>query len=143
MKSLLTLILLTFVPAAQAHPSHTHLVFANGTLHAHAQWTQGPKVAIESIVELAFKNGADHSSVDAPGPIEVSLWMTQHGHGSSPTEIRQMVDDKGQPILGVYQISKVYFTMGGEWEVLVKLTYPDKSQETKTFKVDLSGGHRH
>ncbi len=48
----------------------------------------------------------------------VKLWMPEHGHGSSPTQFAEISE-------GCRVVSKVNFTMPGEWEVRVELTDGD------------------
>lgn len=57
--------------------------------------------------------------------LEVVLWMPAMGHGSSPTEVKQ-VDDL------TYDVSRVYFIMGGEWEIRFKFTNKDTGQTIDT-----------
>lgn len=136
---------------AHAHGGHdhgtpmTHLTFANGAIHAHATWQSGPEVSNESLLKIEWKNGADHSPTEPPGAFAVSLWMPDMGHGSAPTQIQRVLDAQGQPLTGVYQISNIYFVMGGDWDVNVTLNYQDGSKETQVIKVSLptdgGGGH--
>ena len=47
--------------------------------------------------------------------IEVTPWMTMHSHGSSK---KTRVREKGN---GVYAVEDVYFTMEGDWDLLIKI----------------------
>jgi hypothetical protein len=135
--------LATNFASAHDHPG-AHLSFANGALHAHASWVQGPHSPEESVLRLEWKNGADHSATEPPGRLRVTLWMPEHNHGSAPTQIQRVLGDSGQPLVGVYLVSNVFFTMGGVWEVRVSLKYSDGKEETKNFAVTLDGGgHDH
>ena len=49
---------------------------------------------------------------------KVKLWMTEHGHGSTPTVIGPVSE-------GCRNISKVNFTMPGDWDVRVELSDGD------------------
>lgn len=143
MKSILVSFLALVTFAAYAEPGHEHLSFANGAIHAHATWTQGPQSPAESVLRLEWKNGADHSPVE-PGRFRVSLWMPDMGHGSAPTQIQRVLDERGEPILGSYDVRNVYFTMGGKWDVRVSLKLANGTEETKAFSVMLDGGgHGH
>lgn len=150
MKALIVAIGLLVGGFAQAHGGHdhgtpmTHLTFAKGAIHAHATWESGPEVSNESLLKLEWKNGADHSPTEPPGVFEVVLWMPSMGHGSAPTQIQRVLDTQGQPQTGVYEISNIYFVMGGDWDVNVSLTYQDGTKETQVIKVSLptdGGGH--
>lgn len=150
MKSIIIAMSLLFGGFAHAHGGHdhnqpmTHLTFAKGAVHAHATWQSGPQVSAESLLKIEWKSGADHSPAEPPGNFEVVLWMPSMGHGSAPTQIQRVLDSQGQALTGVYQISNVYFVMGGDWDVNVTLTYQDGTKETQTIKVSLpmdGGGH--
>lgn len=150
MKSLIITVGLLFGAVAQAHGGNdhgapmTHLVFANGEIHAHAAWQSGPEVSKESLLKIEWKNGADHSPTEPPGTFEVVLWMPLMGHGSAKTQIQRVMDDQGQPLAGVFAISNIYFIMGGDWDVNVALTFADGKKETHVIKVSLpmdGGGH--
>jgi hypothetical protein len=56
----------------------------------------------------------------------VKLWMPEHGHGSTPTQVGPVTE-------GCRIISKVNFTMPGEWAVRVELVDGD----TGAFLVDV------
>lgn len=141
------LMLGSFAQAHGGHDSHApmaHLTFANGALHAHATWESAPEVASESILKIEWKNGADHSPVEPPGTFNVVLWMPSMGHGSAPTRIEPLLDAQGTAIVGSYEVSNVYFVMGGDWDVNVTLTYKDGTRETQTIQInfpDDNGGH--
>jgi hypothetical protein len=51
---------------------------------------------------------------DLPVGFAVFLWMPSMGHGSSPVAITKLAT-------GIYDISKVYFIMDGEWQIRVQL----------------------
>lgn len=123
----------------------SHLVFAKGTIHAHATWTQGPKTAAESSLRIEWKNGADHSALDLKNAFDVVLWMPSMGHGSSPTEIHPVLDASGKAIAGSYDVTNINFIMGGAWDVNVTLHFADGTAETQKIKVNLThgGGHHH
>ncbi|MGZ3652624.1 MAG: hypothetical protein ACXVCI_22315 [Bdellovibrionota bacterium] len=125
---------------ACAQPAHAarinHLVFQGGTVHLVCTWDNGPNLSpTESLLGLEWKKGADHSAIEAPGSFKVELVMPAMGHGSSPTQINRVIDDRGQPVLGAYQVTGMYFTMAGDWEVRVTLRTSDGKVETQMFPV--------
>lgn len=68
------------------------------------------------------KSGSEKGPfVDAPGQVKVSLWMPDMDHGSEPTVVHH--DEKQA---GVYHVSHVLFSMGGNWEIRVSLLRGDK-----------------
>lgn len=121
----------------QDHSSGYHLAYKNNTLHIHAQFTNPPVVGKEGFLQLQAMNPALHQPTDLTDKVEVVLWMPDMGHGSSPTRVEKALDQNGQAIPGAYNVRKIYFVMGGAWEVRVVLTDAQGQKETQTFSVDL------
>jgi hypothetical protein len=46
--------------------------------------------------------------------IEVELWMPSMGHGSTPITVEQLD-------IGTYRANRVFFIMGGDWEIRFRL----------------------
>ena len=131
------------VQANHDHSSTTHLKFANGTVHAHMTWVIGPIVSNESALRIEWMSGVTHSAAEPPGDFKVVLWMPGMGHGSSPTKIQQAHDESGQPLVGVYDVTEIYFIMGGKWDVNLSLELPDGTVETQTVQVQIGSKHQH
>jgi len=141
LKALLLAFCYLFTGVAHAHVGHMHgeptsqLRFAQGRVVARVSWITGPQVAVESLMRIEWRD--ENAALIDPVRFDVVLWMPSMDHGSAPTRIERFGD-------GVYQVSNVYFIMGGEWDVHVTLTYPDGTQETQTISVDLPDhGHHH
>jgi hypothetical protein len=116
----------------------THLKFKNGAIHAHCTWKQGPTGDGESVLTIEWKNGADHSALDLPGTFDVTLFMPEMPEmHNPPAHIDPMTDEQGAPMRGAYQISSIFFTMDGGWDVRVTLHSPDGTDETQTIHVEL------
>lgn len=49
---------------------------------------------------------------------EVILWMTDMGHGSTPTTIQRLD-------VGTYKVSNVFFVMPGKWEIRFQIKSAD------------------
>lgn len=135
-----------FSTVAWAHAGHSHselihLSFVQGQVHAHITWVEGPEVALESVLRVEWKRASDHADVEPQGDFEVVLWMPSMDHGSAPTKIEPVLDEDGNALVGVYEVSRVYFTMGGDWQVNVIVNYEDGTSETQSFDVNLPGGH--
>lgn len=150
MKFLAALLVSLVMPCAFAQNSHPdplahHLVFRNGDLHIHAVFEAQPEVMKEAFLRLETKDPKTHTNVDIEDSIKVTPWMPSMGHGSAPTVIQKVVDANGQPVKGTYRVSRVFFTMGGTWEVQVQLTAPNGQVETQSFELDFAsnGGHHH
>lgn len=108
---------------------------------AETTWEKGPQVSEqvseESIMRIEWKNIADNSTFD-PIEFEVILLMDMPDmkHGSAPTQIHKLSP-------GVYQVTGMYFTMGGKWDVQVVLKTQEGKTETQVIPVMLKGGHHH
>lgn len=110
---------------------------ANQTVEAHLAWIQGPRVDTESILDLQFVDSETQQPAILAEELKVTVFMPMMGHGSSPTTITALKDASGKSIPGAYQVSKIYFTMGGEWEVRITLKNADGTSQTQTVKVNL------
>lgn len=141
MRSTIALFLFLFSPFAFAAPAkEIPLQFSGGAFRALVKWEKGPLSPVESALRLEWKSGADLSPAEAPGKFKVALWMPSMGHGSSPTKVNQVINEKGEPLLGVYQITRVFFTMPGKWDVKISVKYPDGGEETQSFPVVIKDG---
>lgn len=120
-----------------------HLAFADGKLHAHLSWAQGPDAqGGESRMRLEWHDGSNHELLEPGLPFAVKLWMPAMGHGSAPTKIAPMKNERGEALLGTYLVSNMYFTMPGDWEIRITVKHADGRQETKAWAVNLEGdGH--
>jgi len=133
---------------AFAHGNHdsqkmAHLVFAGGALHAHLTWEKGPLVMEESVLLVQWMNGQTHTPTELPGNFEVSVVMPSMGHGSAPTQIQRVADEKGNPIPGAFEVSNIYFVMGGEWQVDFTVHFEEGSSETQSLPVKLDNDDQH
>jgi hypothetical protein len=140
MKTLLSLFALVAFPlsVATAAPVNHSLDFLNRAVYLHYTWDAGPNLnPQESKLQVEWIDGSGRSPIPAPGNFKVELFMPAMEHGSSPTDINPVLDDRGYPYVGVFQVSSMYFTMPGDWEVRVTLTTPDGKMEMEKFSVHL------
>lgn len=141
--------------SAFAHSGHEgHLVFSEGEIHAHLSWEHGPVSSGESKMRLEWHDGATHGLTDPGLPFSVSLWMPSmdgmpsRGHGSAPTQINPVLNEKGDVVIGTYLVTNMYFLMAGDWEIRVHMKHIDGTEETQTWPIilegdDHHGGHHH
>lgn len=88
----------------------------NGTFMAQLQVIPDPpRMGINNSAVLKIYE-RDSKVIVAGAFVEVAPWMTQHSHGSSK---KTKITEKGN---GVYSIENIYFTMEGEWDLIVKIT---------------------
>jgi len=108
------------------------LEFAQGAAKAELAWAVGPQSPEESVLLLTWRD-AKGAVIAAPGAFKVSLFMPGMGHGSAPTQV-----EPAREANGAYRISRVYFTMGGDWEIRVKLKTASGQEETQSLKLNVS-----
>ena len=125
---------------SKAHEGHAanaaakdkgHLKFANGKIHAHLSWIQTPSLSAEAKMQLEWHDGATHNFIEIGKSFEVVVSMPTMGHKPIPTVIEK------QKMLGVYQVSHMYFYMPGDWEVRVSLSHADGFQESQVWNVNI------
>ncbi len=80
-------------------------------------WKKGPELGEGQFVLKSWKTDQGTFNgpyLDLPYELKVLLWMPSMGHGSSPTKVTKLAT-------GEYDVTNVYFIMGGNWEVKVQL----------------------
>lgn len=122
-----------------------HLSFVKLQMHAHIAWTAKPTVGTANTLKIEWRSAQDHTLMEPHAQLEVVPWMPSMGHGSAPTRIQKSVDSSGTPLLGTYEVSNIYFTMGGDWQVLITLTTPEGESETQLIDLlfPMNGNHNH
>lgn len=133
MKSLIFAIGLFMASAtAWANPIPNYdLSFAGGKYHAYIYWTDGPNLRTQSSFQVRWLD-EKFEAIEAPGQFEIELSMPAHGHPGSPVSIT------GTEFLGVYNVTDVYFSMSGDWQVLVNVLFENNEQvEEQTFNLTL------
>lgn len=132
MKFALALALFLTHPVAHA----ASLQFLTGPATVQTSWTTGPLVSPkESRLRLEWLQASGEK--EAPGTFRVDLFMPSMGHGSAPTQVNRVLDERGQPVPGAYEVTRMYFTMPGDWEVRITLRTPDGRTEAQWFAVRL------
>ncbi len=69
----------------------------------------------KNTVILTIYDGRSNAKIEG-ATLEVIPWMTIHGHGSPKNAI---VKEQGG---GKYDVENVYFTMEGDWDLLINIT---------------------
>lgn len=146
-------ITLSISRALFAHDGHNpnqlagHLVYKKLGLHLHAKFLNQPSVDKETLMTLEARDAETHDPVELKDRVTVDLWMPSMGHGSAPTLIEPFKDENGQVVPNKYLARKLYFIMGGEWDIKVTLTAFDGASETASFKIlipeENATGHNH
>lgn len=109
--------------------------FRSGALLAHLFWLQGPASQGESVLRVEWTDAHQHP-VEPGRPFDVSIWMPEMGHGSSPTQLRRVLDPHGDVLVGSYDVAAMYFVMTGTWEVRFSLA--DGTTETQSWRVEIT-----
>ena len=124
---------------AIAAPTMQHLTFSAGQLHAHCHWLVGPSSTGESVLKIEWMDGTKHVPTEPPGSFDVAIDMPSMPMENPMPRISHIQDTQGRPVLGAYQVSNLFFSMGGEWQVQVTMKYADgRATETKAITLNLS-----
>ncbi len=89
--------------------------FASLKMCAELIWETKPTETDFGSFVLEFYNPKDRSQfMDPPSTLSVTLLMPSLGHGSSPMTLEKLTT-------GQFRVSKVFFTMHGDWQIQLKL----------------------
>lgn len=72
-------------------------------------WRQGPSISTESKLLILISN-VDGIPSSLKESLIIKLWMPTMGHGSFPVKVTRIGE-------GVYELSEIYFTMNGIWDI--------------------------
>ncbi len=118
--------------AAQAET----LSFPQSGLALELEWTSGPVLRTESTLRMQWRDPLT-GAAKAPPAFEVSIRMPSMNHGARPPVVQPT------EAVGTFHVSKIFFSMGGEWELRVRVRQADGSFEQSAFLLNIPGGHRH
>lgn len=124
----LLLLLSYFVSFVQARPADAFLVFRGGTLNAGVGWEDGPNLGAESRLRVKWTD-QEGRAVEPPAPFRLSIFHPELGYGSAPTSLQKLSRT------GEYQVSEIYFTDEGEWDVFLALSVSENEKEIRVWKV--------
>lgn len=89
-------------------------------------WVKKPTEEEKGSFTLLFTNPESGELTDPKPTVFVKLWMPSMGHGSSPTKTARASK-------GTYDVTEVFFVMGGEWEIWIQLKDGNKVLEQTKF----------
>lgn len=106
---------------------------------ASIEWRVAPKIDAYAEATLKFwskKNGNPTGPFENPDckQLAVSLWMPEHGHGSSP--IRLTLRETG-----IIDATQIYFSMGGLWDLKILLKNGNQVIDQAALPLNLTGKH--
>lgn len=86
-------------------------------------WVKEPNRDEEGAMKLYFWKKDQPGIFSAPSAslLTVQLWMPDMGHGSQKTKVALAKDANGAILPGVYDVTEVFFVMGGNWDIRVQL----------------------
>ncbi len=104
---------------------------------ASIEWRVAPKLETFAEATLKFwskKDGSPNGPFENPDckQLAVSLWMPEHGHGSSP--IRLTIRETG-----IIDATKIYFSMAGLWELKILLKNGTQVVDQAVVPLSLTG----
>ncbi len=77
---------------------------------------------------ILYKNGTP--TILENYQLDAYLWMKSMGHGSSPIVVKNLGD-------GIYELSEIYFTMAGDWQLHLTLKNGNNQIEDIEYAYDL------
>ncbi|MBZ0155073.1 MAG: FixH family protein [Alphaproteobacteria bacterium] len=114
MKAVIPLLLLLFVSVGISPAGAGERLSDGGWYAIRMQTDPSRPVVGDNTITLTLLDRHTGTGVEG-AVIEAVPWMTLHGHGSTKKpRVREMGN-------GVYTITEVYFTMEGEWDLLLDI----------------------
>jgi len=92
----------------------------NGSYEVDLAWKSGPQTGMNNVARLTI---VPHGDATLPlQKINVTPWMTVHGHGSG--NVQPVVEREGvqDPAAGIYRVSNIFFVMSGPWDIKIDLS---------------------
>lgn len=96
-------------------------------------WTEGPLKGESKFILRTWNKTTGTLSgpfKDVPNTLHIFLWMPSMGHGSSPVKITKLGD-------GEYEVSNVYFIMGGAWQIKFQILSSGKVVDETVISLTL------
>ena len=114
----------------QIKKSENTLVLSKSNFELTPFWRDSPEVSQGSRMLVVSTNGLGQPR-DLPHKFGALLWMPGMGHESSPITIKHIGE-------GLYELSNIYFIMGGHWELHFQLLDAENQQLIEEVKWDLN-----
>ncbi|MBT4762297.1 MAG: FixH family protein [Bdellovibrionaceae bacterium] len=109
--------------------SHSEVIFSKSQLKLKKFWRLGPQISKESKVLLVLTD-EDGRPTETAYELKVMLWMPSMGHGSFPIHVENFGE-------GIYELSEVFFTMEGYWDIHFQLYDKDTLVEEVKWGLNL------
>lgn len=92
-------------------------------------WQIGPNLDSENKL-LIIVSDEQGDRVDLPLTLDPYIWMPDMGHGSFPIKLTRIGD-------GIYELSEIFFTMGGYWDFHIEFRFNDLVVEEILWPINL------
>ncbi len=103
-----------------------NLEFLGSDVMVDVLWRQGPVVLEESKLLVILKSNKNLEDFT----IEAKIWMPSMNHGSYPIKVTKLA-------AGVFELSDIFFTMKGDWDLELKLLHKTLFIEETKWSLDL------
>lgn len=133
---LLPLMACTHTPKETREPA-AKLHFADEHVKVEAYWQSQPTVEPEQFLRLEVRDEQSGELVKSPKDLSVSVWTKTHSYGLVEPTVRPAKDEAGKDLVGVYDVSGIYFLAKGKWEVRVYMNEGRDPNPMQKFVVDL------
>ena len=130
--------------ALLAGPTHAvvnqgQLTFLQGQWIAHWSWVVPPKADAAAILKIEWRSALSPVAVNPPGPFKVDILMPDPAMtGMMYPSVNDPLPliGEGHILPGIFQVSPLYFSMSGTWQVNVHLSTGDGT-ETQSWSEDV------
>ena len=112
------------IAATSASSAPCAFEFPNQNLCAALAWPTSASVGAEVKFQVQFRDLTSGAFRDPEGDVSLYLWMPMMGHGSRPVTIGHISGT------GLYEISKAYFVMMGDWDLHLTIKNGATSEES-------------
>ncbi|MES2746637.1 MAG: hypothetical protein V4655_14485 [Bdellovibrionota bacterium] len=101
-----------------------------------AYWKEKPVVDKDLTLRLEVRSESG-DLVPPPGDLSVSVWMKTHSYGLVEPTVLPVMNPKGEPQIGVYDVTNILFMASGQWEVRVYMKVGGEDKVMQKFIADL------
>ncbi len=119
--ALATLVMISW--CAQAHQFHSENVCSTQIqgLCVHLGYNSEPVInqSAEFMVHFESQTGLDMQKIES---VSIDLWMPDHGHGSSPVQVRRLNSDH-------FLLSDAWFVMPGLWQIRINVSFDGQQDQ--------------
>ncbi len=108
---------------------------ANGSWEVRLDWETGPRAGtVDNVARLVIT--PRHDAKNPPQQVQVTPWMTIHGHGAG--NVRPVIEtvDGNPGSWRTWRVSNIYFVMSGPWDLKIAI-FSDGVTDNVVVPVDV------